>query len=129
MGFDVVIHDNGSEPKGHPRAIQVIQDDHRYERLLPDADDFVVIATHHKGDLVALNQVLGTNASYIGLVASRHRAALIFEQLQQAGFESQQIRRIKGPAGLAIGSVTYREIALSIVAELVSLRRAPSQEG
>lgn len=127
MGFDVVIHDNGSQPQTHPRATRVIQEDHRYEQLLPDAEDFVVIATHHKGDLAALSRVLGTKASYIGLVASHHRAALIFEHLRKGGFENQQIKRIKGPAGLAIGSVTYREIALSIVAELVSLRRTRNE--
>lgn len=129
MGFDVVLNDPGAQPSMDlPPAARVIRDDPRYEQLKPEADDFVVIATHHKGDLVALTQALATKVSYIGLVASRHRASLILGHLQKGGFDSHQLARIRAPAGLPIGSVTYREIALSIVAELVSLRRAKGVE-
>jgi xanthine dehydrogenase accessory factor len=83
----------------------------------------VVIATHHKGDYAALRRILHSEAAYIGLVASRRRAALVLGRLRGEGFAPACLARVRAPAGLSIGSQTPQEIALSIVAEMVSLRR------
>lgn len=123
MGFDVILQDAGAKKEPYPDAIRVIDDDDRYERISPAAGDFVVIATHHQGDLLALRSLLGLNAAYIGVIASRHRSRLIVERLRAEGFSEAQISRISAPAGLQLGSVSYREIALSIIAQLIAIRR------
>ena len=123
MGFDVILHQHGAPSTQKASAIRVIQGDERYEKLLPQASDLVVIATHHKGDILALHQALSSEAAYIGLIASQHRSGLILNRLRKEGISDQDLSRIKAPAGIMIGSRTHREIALSIVAELISYRR------
>ena len=123
MDFDVTVDDTEAAADSLPGATCVINDDQQYQRLAPEAGDFVVIATHHKGDYSALRRILHSEAAYIGLVASRHRASLVFERLRGEGFSPERLARVRAPAGLTIGAKTPQEIALSIVAEMVSLRR------
>jgi xanthine dehydrogenase accessory factor len=84
----------------------------------------VVVATHADSDEDVLGQVLQSDAGYISVVASRKRAAVIVERLRQRGVSADRIGRIKAPAGLDIGAVTPREIAISILAEMVQHRRS-----
>lgn len=123
MDFDVIVDDAEASRVALPSAACVINDDQQYLQLAPQAGDFVVIATHHKGDYAALRRVLPSAAAYIGLVASRKRAALVTDRLRGEGFPVEQLNRIQAPAGIPIGSVTPQEIALSIVAAMVSRRR------
>ena len=90
---------------------------------LPQPEDFVVIAMHHKGDLLALHRLIHSEVAYIGVIVSRHRSGLILNRLREEGVSDQAISRIRAPAGLSIGSLTFPEIALSIVAELTAYRR------
>jgi xanthine dehydrogenase accessory factor len=83
----------------------------------------VVVATHAESDEVALERVLGTNAGYVSLVASRRRAAAIVERLRQRGVPTDRLGRFKAPAGLDLGAVTPAEIAISILAEVVQHHR------
>jgi len=123
MDFDVIVDDAEATPDLLPSASCIISDDQQYEKLAPQAGDFVVIATHHKGDYAALRRALGSAAAYIGLVSSRKRASLVLDRLRREGFPQEQLDRIHAPAGIPIGSRTPQEIALSIVAEMVSQRR------
>ncbi|MDQ7843706.1 MAG: XdhC family protein [Armatimonadota bacterium] len=91
------------------------------ERITPDTA--VVVATMGTYDEEALLRVLGSPAGYVALVASRRRAEAVAAYLRGRGMTEAQIRRIKVPAGLDIGAVTPEEIALSILAELVQIRR------
>ena len=84
----------------------------------------VVVASHGHYDEAALEVVLKTRAPYVGLVASRKRAAPILDHLRQAGFGEGDLSRIQAPAGLDIGAHRGDEIALSIMAEIVQNRRA-----
>jgi xanthine dehydrogenase accessory factor len=83
----------------------------------------VVVATHADSDEEALVQVLGTDAGYVSLVASRRRATAIAERLQQRGVPLEQLARLKAPAGLDIGAESPDEIAISILAEIIQHRR------
>lgn len=123
MDFDVIVDDAEASTAALPSAACVISDDQQYRQLAPKAGDFVVIATHHKGDYAALRRVLDSEAAYIGLVASRTRAAMVLDRLRGEGFPLEQLNRIHAPAGIPIGSITPQEIALSIVAAMVSRRR------
>lgn len=86
----------------------------------------IVIATHGQYDENILEQVLGSSAIYIGLVSSSRRAAACRDYLRTAGMSEQHIARLKAPAGLDIGAFTPAEIAASILAELVQVRRCPT---
>ena len=83
-----------------------------------------MVATQGQGDLDALKAALATTATHIAFVGSARKFASLAQKLEDAGLERAQIDRIKAPAGLDIGAVTPEEIALSILAELVSVRRS-----
>jgi xanthine dehydrogenase accessory factor len=119
LDFDVIVIDRNADIENYPRAIRVIDDDDRYQQLLPGPTDLVVIATHHKGDHLALHQLMPSEVDYIGVVASRKRAGLILNRLRSEGITEVQLARIRAPAGIMIESETPREIAVSIVAELI----------
>src|SRR6266478_6387817 len=84
----------------------------------------VVVATHGSADEDALERVLGAGAGYVSLIASRKRAAAVIESLKRRRVAEDLIGRLKAPAGLDIGAVTPEEIAVSILAEIVQMRRA-----
>lgn len=89
-----------------------------------DANSYVVIVTRgHKHDEVALQAVLTSSAKYIGLIGSRRKIKVIFGDLQDRGAPADALARVHAPIGLDIGAVTTAEIAVSIVAELVKVRR------
>jgi xanthine dehydrogenase accessory factor len=90
------------------------------------AGAYVVVATMGQYDEDALAQVLQAAPAYVGLVASRTRAAAVRAELARRGIEDARLRAIKAPAGLDIGALTPEEVAVSIVAELVQVRRAPA---
>ena len=87
-------------------------------------DSSVVVATHGELDEDALAQVLATAAGYVSLVASRKRAASILETLHRRGVTREHLGRLKAPAGLDIGAVSPEEIAVSILAEIIHVRRS-----
>src|SRR5438093_6169097 len=84
----------------------------------------VVVATHGNADEEALERVLGAGAGYVSLIASRKRAAAVIESLRRRKLPEDRIGCLKAPAGLDIGAVTPEEIAVSILAEIVQMRRA-----
>lgn len=83
----------------------------------------IVIATQGHGDLAALTRALDGSAAHVAFVGSRRKFTALAEKLRSAGVAEARIRSVKAPAGLDIGAVTPEEIALSILAELISVRR------
>ena len=88
------------------------------------ANSYVVVATQGQYDEDALAAVIRSDAAYIGLIASKRRADAVFEYLRDQGVESALLERVHCPAGLDLGGVTPQEIALSIVAEMLQIRRS-----
>lgn len=126
MGLDVVVNDPLVYRDRYPHARQLITDDIDYEQLLPKRDDYVVIATQHKGDHESMQRALASDARYIALVASRKRSRLVMDYLHQEGFDEDQLARVMAPSGLDLGARTPEEIALCIISEIVMLRRGGS---
>jgi xanthine dehydrogenase accessory factor len=92
--------------------------------LKPDAHTAVVTLTHDpKLDDPALDAALQSTAFFIGALGSRKTHAARLDRLRALGHRDDALRRLRGPAGLRIGAVTAPEIALSILAELVAVRR------
>ena len=123
LGFAVIVNDAQASADRFPTAQRIINDDQRYQQLQAQTGDFVVVATHHKGDYEALSQALNSDAAYIALVSSRKRAQLVLERLSRENFDENNLARIHAPAGLDLGAKLPEEIALSIASEMVLIRR------
>ncbi len=83
----------------------------------------VVVTRGHRNDEQALEALLGRGARSLGMIGSRRKVKLIFDELIERGADPSELARVNAPIGLPIGSVTVEEIALSIAAQLVALRR------
>jgi xanthine dehydrogenase accessory factor len=88
-----------------------------------DDDLAVVVASHGRDEEDALERALRAGVPYVGLVASRRRGASVVGELR-GRLTEEDVARVRTPAGLDIGAQTAEEIALSILAEIVSVRRA-----
>jgi xanthine dehydrogenase accessory factor len=98
--------------------------DDALDALVPDSRTAVVTLTHDpKLDDPALDRALNSRAFYVGALGSRKTHAARLRRLADMGHDNAALARIRGPVGLNIEAVTAPEIALSIVAELVAVRR------
>ena len=90
-----------------------------------DANTYIVVVTRgHDHDERALHAVIDSPAKYLGMIGSRRKVRLLFDDLESLGVDRSRLERIHAPIGLSIGSVTVPEIAVSIAAELIQVRRA-----
>ena len=94
---------------------------------LINESSYVVVATMGNRDEEGLLAVIGTRPKYLGLVASRKKSEALFEYVRETGASEEDIAVITCPAGIEIGSETLPEIALSIAAEIVRVRRASGE--
>lgn len=88
------------------------------------AHRYIVVATQGAGDLKALSAALAVQSQHIGFVGSHRKMTHLKNKLEEQSHVPAALEQIKGPAGLDIGAVTPHEIALSILAELVQIRRS-----
>ncbi len=85
---------------------------------------YVVIVTRgHAMDGTCLKWALGTKARYIGMIGSRRKIRAIYEDCRASDFDDEALEKVHAPVGLDIGAITSEEIAVSIVAEMVGIRR------
>jgi xanthine dehydrogenase accessory factor len=90
----------------------------------PAADDLaLVVAAHGRDELNALRRGLEAGLPYVGLVASRVRGSAVVAELHAEGLAEERLARLETPAGLDLGARTPEEIALSILARIVAVRR------
>jgi xanthine dehydrogenase accessory factor len=125
LGFEVVVIDPLAKREKFPGAHLVITDfpESGLSKVKVNKYSYIVIVTRHKDDLPALRVSLRTEAAYIGLIGSKRRVAQVFQLLSKEGFVEGQLARVHGPVGLDIGAETPDEIAVSIMAEIVQIRR------
>jgi xanthine dehydrogenase accessory factor len=130
VGFDVTVLDDRLEftrPELYPPGVTTQCDDMAKtiaERALT-RDTFIVIVTRgHQQDALVLASCINRAAGYIGMIGSRRKIAVMRGSMIAAGTTNEaQFDRIYAPIGLDIGSVTAPEIAASIVAQLIAVRR------
>jgi len=84
---------------------------------------YVVVSTQGRGDEAALLAALAVDADYVAFVGSHNKADALKAALAQRGVPADRLARLKAPAGLDLGAITPEEIALSILAEIVAVRR------
>ena len=109
-----------------PEAAEVVVDSipewlHRTE--LPPSAYVVVVTRGHTHDLDAMRALAARDLKYLGLIGSRAKVRRIFDLLLEEGMPQECLARVRAPIGLDIGAVTPVEIAISIMAELVAVRR------
>ena len=95
----------------------------------PGGSRYIVVSTQGKGDQVALAAALAVDADYVAFVGSRRKSETLKARLLELGVVPERVARMKAPAGLDLGAITPEEIALSILAEIIILRRAAQREG
>ncbi len=84
---------------------------------------YVIVATQGSGDTAALTAALRTDAPYVAFVGSRKKVAVLKAALAESGIPADRLATLRAPAGLDLGAITPDEIAFSIVAEMIELRR------
>jgi xanthine dehydrogenase accessory factor len=94
-----------------------------FANLPIESDSFIVIVTRgHLNDRAVLTQALKTSAGYIGMIGSRRKCGLIFDELRKIGFSDADFQRVHAPIGLPIRAETPEEIGVSITAEMIQVR-------
>ena len=130
VGFRTVIVDDRTDfanPERFPDADSVLVPDSFEDALqgLPiDKQSYLVIMTRgHVFDRAVLAQALRTEAGYIGMIGSKKKIAQTYEALREKGFTDEDLGRVRAPIGISIGAETPEEIAVSIAAEIIQIRR------
>lgn len=95
-----------------------------FTTTMVNSSSVVIIATQGHGDEEATEAAIQANPAYLGVVASRKRGAAVLSYLEDRGISKTQIEKVNLPAGLDLGHTTHREMAVSILAQLVQLRAA-----
>jgi xanthine dehydrogenase accessory factor len=92
--------------------------------LVPDGFNvYVVIVTFsHKSDQMVLWQMLGKKIKYLGMMGSEMKVKTIFEKLREESVPQEQLDRVFAPIGLAINSASPEEVAVSIAAQIISVK-------
>ena len=125
LGFSTTVCAPAADQAGFAYA------DRRIEGFALPVEDagnrFVVIATQGRGDEVALQAALAVEADYVAFVGSRRKAEVLKRKLSDAGVAPAQLAKLKAPAGLDLGAITPDEIAISILAEIIAVRRRHSR--
>jgi xanthine/CO dehydrogenase XdhC/CoxF family maturation factor len=91
----------------------------------------VIVTRGHQYDEICLRGAVGSKASYIGMIGSRRRVISVFKRLERDGVAPSELERIHAPIGLAIGAVSPQEIAVAIMAEVISVlnpERVPKEK-
>ena len=121
FGFHVTV----CAPKAEQAAFG--EADARIDGFMMDTADgrrrYVVVSTQGRGDEAALSAAVSTPSAYLAFVGSRAKAETLVSRMQERGVDAGALAALKAPAGLDIGAITPDEIALSILGEIIALRR------
>jgi len=130
VDFDIWVLDDRetyASRERFPRAQKIVVGDigSRLQELAPDItpSTFCIIVTRgHAHDEEALYHLVRSGAGYVGMIGSKRKIKIIYEDLVAKGIPAETLGKVHAPLGFAIGSQTVPEIAVSIVAELISCR-------
>ena len=98
--------------------------DDAFQKLQPNASSYLVIVTRgHKEDMRCLAWAVRTEARYVGMIGSKRKVLSVYQALEKEGYRPEEFERVFAPMGLEIGALSPEEIAISITAELIAVRR------
>ncbi len=128
-GFSTTIVDNReafANRERFPEAAEIYAEE--YEEVFPklsvNETSYIVIVTRgHRDDMRVLRWAVTTTARYIAMIGSKRKVINVIKELQKEGFTPENFERVFAPMGLEIGAVSPEEIAVSVVAEMIAVRR------
>jgi xanthine dehydrogenase accessory factor len=128
VGFGVAVIDDReafANPQRFPMAQEIFTNyDDAFAKVQPNPSSYLVIVTRgHKEDMRVLAWAVRTKARYVGMIGSRRKVLSVYKALEKEGYAMEEFERVYAPMGLDIGALSPEEIAVSIVAELVAVRR------
>jgi xanthine dehydrogenase accessory factor len=99
-----------------------------YEAVFPllevsEASYLIIVTRGHRDDMRVLRWAVGTRARYIAMIGSRRKVISVIRELEKEGLPHEVFEKIFSPMGLEIGAETPEEIAVSVVAEMIAVRR------
>ena len=100
-----------------------------FEKLEITSSSYIIIVTRgHRDDMRVLRWAVQTPARYVSMIGSKRKVLSVVKELQQEGIPREAFEKLNAPMGLDIGAVTPEEIAVSVVAEMVAVRRGPDSK-
>jgi xanthine dehydrogenase accessory factor len=133
-GFSTIIVDDReafANPERFPEAEATYAEE--YESVFPklpvNSSSYLIIVTRgHRDDMRVLRWAVSTPAKYISMIGSKRKTIAVVKELEKEGFRREMFDRIFAPMGLEIGAESPEEIAISVVAEMIAVRRAPEAD-
>ena len=128
-GWDVTVVDERPElldPAAFPPDVSLVRVRADFADLpLPAPGDAVALVSRgHVTDGLAFRRLRGVPVAYLGMIGSKAKRKALFDELRREGFTDEELSRAHNPIGLPIGAESPEEIAISVVAELIQVRRA-----
>jgi xanthine dehydrogenase accessory factor len=127
-GFGIAIVDD-RESFANKERFPMAQDIHTsyedaFAKIQPNVATYLIIVTRgHKEDMRVLAWAVRTGARYVGMIGSKRKVLSVYKALGEEGYKPEEFERVYAPMGLEIGALSPEEIAISIVAELIAVRR------
>jgi xanthine dehydrogenase accessory factor len=127
-GFAVVVVDDReafANRERFPMAENILTSyEQAFATIVPNNSAYLVIVTRgHKDDMRVLAWAVRTPARYVGMIGSKRKVLSIYQALELEGYRAEEFSRVFAPMGLNIGALSPEEIAVSILAELIAIRR------
>jgi xanthine dehydrogenase accessory factor len=127
-GFGVVVTDDREQfanKERFPMAQELFTSyEDAFKHVQPNASSYLVIVTRgHRDDMRVLAWAVRTPARYVGMIGSRRKVLSVYQALEKEGYAPEEFSDVFAPMGLEIGALSPEEIAISITAELVAVRR------
>jgi xanthine dehydrogenase accessory factor len=127
-GFSVTVADDReafSNTERFPMADKLYTTyEDAFAKIAPNASSYLLIVTRgHRDDMRVLAWAVRTEARYIGMIGSKRKVLSVYKALEKEGYLPEEFERVHAPVGLDIGALTPEEIAVSITAELIAVRR------
>jgi xanthine dehydrogenase accessory factor len=133
-GFSTVIVDDReafANPERFPEADATYAEPYEdaFQKLRVTSSSYLVIVTRgHRDDMRVLRWAVTTEARYIAMIGSRRKTISVVKELEKEGLARELFQKVFAPMGLEIGAETPEEIAISVVAEMIAVRRAPEAD-
>jgi len=129
LGFSVAVIDDRdayANRERFPEADEIFAGN--YEDIFPKLDIhsscyLIIVTRGHRDDMRVLRWAVATQAGYIAMIGSRRKVISVVKELQKEGLAPELFERVHAPMGLDIGAVTPEEIAVSVAAEMIAVRR------
>jgi xanthine dehydrogenase accessory factor len=133
-GFATIIVDDReafANRERFPEAEETYADAYEdvFPKLTVTSSSYLIIVTRgHRDDMRVLRWAVGTPARYISMIGSKRKTISVIHELEKEGIPREAFERVFAPMGLEIGAESPEEIAVSVVAEMIAVRRAPDSD-